>query len=727
MENDYTGILNSITNGLLIENIETGEIVYTNKIVNELLKITDINQKLNMIDILSNKEVLGKLHKDIKNRLESETEIFETVFFKNFSDINIEVIFRTVWLNEDENLVAYIFQCSKEWIGENQLSFYEVTEFLPNGVIVVEIERELKLALMYANEEHFKILGYSEESSPTNKIDMFLNDFIFEEDREWVLNEIRHNSDFDDKIDIEYRVRQCDGNLKWVRLFGRVMKSNIGNKLLYASLKDLSEIRNINDKVQLEKIVFNKIAEITNEVLFRLDLSTNVITFFTNSSNIFSNNPTMENFPQCIIDLDFIHKDDISVFYNMVKCFKNGVYKKIEMRHKTDEGYEWYKTIYNIINSDDGNALLVMGKFINIHIQKLYEEQAKVDLLTHLYNKITTENEINAVLKASPEQEHILFIIDIDNFKMVNDKFGHHFGDGVLRDISSDINQCFRKNDILGRLGGDEFVVLMKNCEDDMVITEIAKKLCTLLQKIYIKDNERVSISASIGIATYPYNGKTYEELYKMADRALYISKRKGKNCFTKYEDIISDKVKLPSTNLGRRKSDTIDTRLVNYIFEKIYASTNVEKTFFEVLSIVADKFDSDGCYIVEETENKIFENTFGWSKATDYLDHSITLSNESISYIFAQEDKNGVFYTNDIYEIKDEEFIEILKERSIQSLLLIQSTIGKNAIFGCYKKDSKKVWSVKEVDTLRAISKIIFMALENYNKIKSLQSKINT
>lgn len=727
MNNQYTNVLNCLSQGVIIENLSTGEIIHTNDIIKELLKIPETKTELNMGDILNNKASLTTLHSNIRRKLVDEIEAFETICFKSFYGIYIEVIFRCVWIDKEKDLVIYIFQCSKEWIGEHQLSFYEVAEYLPNGVIVVEVKDEPTLALTYANVEHYKILGYDEP--PTDReVKMYLKDFIWEEDKDWVLSDIQNAAKTNEKIDIEFRMKQKSGELKWARLFGQVMPTNFGTKLLYASLKDLSDIRQINDKLQLEKIVFHKITEISNELIFRLDMQTNIINFYGNKPEIFKDISVMENFPECILDKEFIFEADIPIFLNMIECFKSGEDKNIELRHRTNDGdFEWASIIYNMVKSDDGETLLVMGKFTSIHKQKLFEAQAKIDLLTELYNKITTGIEVNDILTDFPRNEHILFIIDIDNFKAINDDFGHQFGDDVLRDVALTLKNSFRKNDIIGRIGGDEFVVLMKSCSDNEAIVDNAQKVCNLLQKVYVKDSNRNAISASIGIASYPYDGRSFEELYKMADRALYVTKRNGKNGYTQYSDIIvndNNQVML-SNNLGRRNDDDIDAVILTTIFNLLHESENFKYTLHEVLQLLAKNLKVENCFIMESLEDESYKTTYNWSISPKVNAIDDVCDKDYISHFTKHKDLYNIFYTDDINEFESKELVNSFKEKNVHSILLIQSSIGNNGILGVYECKKRRVWTTRETKTLYAISKVIFSALEYNNQIKSLKGQI--
>lgn len=127
-------------------------------------------------------------------------------------------------------------------------------------------------------------------------------------------------------------------------------------------------------------------------------------------------------------------------------------------------------------------------------------------------------------------------MIDVDNFKMVNDLNGHVIGDEVLKAFGSILNESFTAGDIVGRAGGDEFIVFVKEIEDKAQAQQKAEEVCQKIREIYIEDFKG-SISCSIGIAFYPEHETTFKGLYNLADQALYQTKNRGRNGYTCYRE----------------------------------------------------------------------------------------------------------------------------------------------------------------------------------------------
>lgn len=181
---------------------------------------------------------------------------------------------------------------------------------------------------------------------------------------------------------------------------------------------------------------------------------------------------------------------------------------------------------------------LVMAVYIVIMIiifmhtretKKELEGKAETDLLTGLNNKLTTELKIAEYIRDNPDGQGVFLLIDVDNFKKVNDTMGHAFGDEVLRTLGVKLRSLYRSTDIIGRIGGDEFIVFLRDVKDVTFIVREAKKLETFFEDFKVGEYVKYTVTASLGAAVYSMDGNSFEELYKNADSALYEAKHKGK------------------------------------------------------------------------------------------------------------------------------------------------------------------------------------------------------
>ena len=210
-------------------------------------------------------------------------------------------------------------------------------------------------------------------------------------------------------------------------------------------------------------------------------------------------------------------------------------------RKLTDGSLKWIKNeVHFLVDADNGH-LCMMFSTKDIHVQKQeeyeLEKAARMDQMTMLFNRETAMHTIEDFLKEYSGSEHALFMIDLDNFKSVNDNFGHVEGDQLLKAVASEIRKCFREDDIKGRVGGDEFFVLMRNVSSREIVERKAEFLLRKIKKNGEKYAKTI-VSGSVGISCFPKDGHTLAELYEKADEALYHAKRNGKNRFVVYDTV---------------------------------------------------------------------------------------------------------------------------------------------------------------------------------------------
>ena len=177
----------------------------------------------------------------------------------------------------------------------------------------------------------------------------------------------------------------------------------------------------------------------------------------------------------------------------------------------------------------------IMAKDINDYLEKLsleerYREEVMLDPLTNLFNKIATQDSITANLGEGVTG--ILFIIDIDYFKNLNDTLGHIVGDVALVEIAAEIKKTFRNSDVVGRIGGDEFMVFCPDPITEEIAITKANSICKNCNKVYEKDGLLVEITTSIGIHRIDEKDYTFKEVYERVDKGLYVAKKRGKNQF---------------------------------------------------------------------------------------------------------------------------------------------------------------------------------------------------
>ena len=175
--------------------------------------------------------------------------------------------------------------------------------------------------------------------------------------------------------------------------------------------------------------------------------------------------------------------------------------------------------------------------------EALISYQAYHDILTDLPNRMLFKDRLGlAVIQAKRNQSGLaVMFIDLDRFKMVNDTLGHVKGDELLQQVATRLKNCLRRGDTLARLGGDEFTVVLPELHDKNDAEIIADKFLETFRKPFVLEDNEFHISASIGIAVYPEDGESIDELLRHADMAMYHVKAQGKNGHSFYEGAMFD------------------------------------------------------------------------------------------------------------------------------------------------------------------------------------------
>ncbi len=172
-----------------------------------------------------------------------------------------------------------------------------------------------------------------------------------------------------------------------------------------------------------------------------------------------------------------------------------------------------------------------------IEAQGRLKHMAEHDMLTGLANRYTFQNRIEQEVAASGEDENVAILaIDLDNFKSINDTFGHQTGDALLNLVAKRLRKVIRGNDWAARLGGDEFVVVSRDVANPMDACLVAARIVSALSRPFRIGGLELTSSASVGVACAPLHADSTQSLLKCADLALYEAKGSGRSCYRLFQ-----------------------------------------------------------------------------------------------------------------------------------------------------------------------------------------------
>lgn len=230
------------------------------------------------------------------------------------------------------------------------------------------------------------------------------------------------------------------------------------------------------------------------------------------------------------------HYLELMLISNIKQSYENGITKLgCEFRRFVEQNKMiWMRITLLLFCEPISGHLLGLFYLTNIDEEKkralFLQYESQRDQLTNIYNKKMTEMMTREHLKQADENEFSAFILlDLDNFKKINDTYGHKTGDQVLVFLVAALGETFRKNDIIGRFGGDEFVILVKNVSSAALIAE---RLEELFKKLSSRNKPKITCSAGVSLAR---GGSDYDEIFNQADKALYEAKCGGKGRYQFY------------------------------------------------------------------------------------------------------------------------------------------------------------------------------------------------
>ena len=174
----------------------------------------------------------------------------------------------------------------------------------------------------------------------------------------------------------------------------------------------------------------------------------------------------------------------------------------------------------------------------------MLQYQAEHDTLTNLPNRVLFLDRLRqGIKKAERDNEKLaVLFVDLDRFKEVNDSYGHATGDELLQVVAMKTREVLRTSDSIARLGGDEFSIVLDGIEHEELLVDIVQKIMAVFKEPFLLEHNNFYVSCSVGIAVYPYNGKTPEELLKNADAAMYKAKDEGRNTYQFYTQDMTEK-----------------------------------------------------------------------------------------------------------------------------------------------------------------------------------------
>ncbi len=577
------------------------------------------------------------------------------------------------------------------------------------------------------NEYGFRVLGREYSAAVTGQIEALSRNLrVFE-------------------LDID--TNRVDGT--HITLHAEIAVDDIRNgKRLNVLLHDMSELSEVSSRnSEIVDMMFSVMA-ISADYIFRYDNRTDKLELYKNVGGTFVNSFSAVDFETAFISGNMVCDEDEETFGVLCNNLKTGIDSgvfELRLRFPDNTDFRWYRfTIKTGRSSSDGEYKGAVGKIEDISTIKLANqrliEKAERDPLTKLYNKAATKTLIQNYLRTDSRDTFDAFIIvDVDNFKQINDTLGHLFGDSVLVDIAQEMQDLFRSNDVIGRIGGDEFIVFLRGMNHKSHIANKAEDICKIFNLIY-SDDEGMKVSGSLGIALFPADGETFDELYRKADQALYTSKRTGKSCFNFYSGDASVPVEEKPASRVERYQKGMDffnggsgfgSEILASAFDMSEAGFDMNEAVERVLEKVGKHFHF-GRIVVSEQTGTIggFRDTYIWrsKNAEAGRNDRVLFSNKELNEFCARFDKNFILsiITEEEKILKDNAYVTYLKANRIGSATVC-GFFRSGRLAGMVSfQDSAGSYqcSIDEAKVLKEMTRIIFAYLIRIREVEKSLDK---
>lgn len=608
----------------------------------------------------------------------------------------------------------------------------EILQYIPSGCAMIRGGEIWEV--MEANDEFFAPSGYTQSEIQDMPNDVY--DIIYKEDI-GILRKIADQAIYMGEIsECQFRIRAKQGKIHWMAAKMRFCFYQDTKPCYLVSTWDIQEHKKIEEELCLQSERYKLLEEINNEISFEYDVKNEIFLIQRKFGDSSKTGRTERHMIHRDELKELIYAEDLEKILGVIdqaslKAEEGAVEYRMNDSKEESEGV-WYRTIYKSIVGLNGEVVRMLGRMENITLQKSKQDEIvqklKKDSLTCVLNKATARTSVEEFLCTEPEGEHAFFLIDVDNFKNINDTFGHLFGDSVLINVAEKINGLFRSSDIVGRVGGDEFIVFMKHTSQAQARVK-AQSICDTVKQEYSGMEACIEISCSVGVAFYQKGGGDYINLFSQADMAMYRAKKSGKNQYCVAE-LLDPQWEVQERKEENRSSQYRAGREGNFDFlTKAFLLLSHAKDVNNSLNMLVERIGRQyelGAVAVLECEAtpKEVYRTNSWDRSLGILSKQCFSQErpkwkklcEKIRY-------QGIVCMNDCQEGADvsKEEQEIFRECGIRAMVSASFSYfdrGKGYVWFC-DMEKKRKWDETEQEIFQELVRLIsvFVAVRRHQE----------
>lgn len=490
------------------------------------------------------------------------------------------------------------------------------------------------------------------------------------------------------------------------------------------------------EELELEKEKKELISSLYDDWIYEYDIKQRVFHTISGNGELYSFKQVKKD-GRLVMLLQGLHPEDEQRMLEQSCEVKDLTPVYLEARMKRNDTYCWISLMTKVLYGRNGMPVSVLGKISDIDQKKREElrlqEQAMRDPMTGLLNRTAFQERVSRLLTraqetSAEEKTPAMLIADIDNFKKINDNYGHLYGDTVIVTMAEALKRACGETAVISRFGGDEFTAFLP----DISKQELEEKIVQI-RKMYAEDvaqaDEGHWVTCSIGASRYGIDGTTMEELLKNADSALYYVKENGRNGYAVCTEPIKKKFAEGSEKVlseePRDEERRISAEVTEYALELLEGSKDLKSAMNLLLMKVGKRFRLAAVSIREYSGKDMPELSYVWGNSVreTYKDAPVQMDDAERRRVCEE------FHKEQIIEIPD---VEMLPHQG--TLYRLYSTKGIAAVYQCpfvkenrvfgyisYVDNQPRQWTEAEKQSLSLLSRIIsnYLAREYaYEKI---------
>ncbi len=366
---------------------------------------------------------------------------------------------------------------------------------------------------------------------------------------------------------------------------------------------NIKAFQQVISKQKYEIMDYRTILSLSHNLYFSYDVNTTILTYYWMSGNqevIVAQQPLLL-WKKEVLDNGYVKEKDKGILGSMCEDLMEGksnfYYQLINsIITKGKEEVRW------IIRGSAAHEKMKLARIVGvIEFEKLTEDGKEDffsdlmnrDALTGLLNKRAITQLAEQKIQYAGKEKFRFLILDVDNFKTINDTYGHMFGDEAIVKVTNIVKKMVGDHGVVGRIGGDELFAILENVDDDKSLRNVLKAIRENVAYAYIGSQNNIHVTCSMGCVEYPTDGVTYKELFQKADYSLYLAKEKGKNRYIIYNPLKHGDISCKFSNGTPLSMDTS------------YAGCNNTKIFSEMIHSLFEKQEEG----IEEVFHKLGEN----------------------------------------------------------------------------------------------------------------------